>query len=139
PPIEHPRSSPQRYYSTTVGRGEQMVSPGLALSRDASGLPRASPRPFIVRQTSQHRYCGFARAAFRAAVEQYPKVRIRLRNRALVMEKRAAAVSAAAPGLLIGYAARRKREKRQPFRSPRLICLRARRQARRIPAAILLR
>jgi hypothetical protein len=27
-----------------------------------------------------------ARAAFRAAVEQYPKARIRLRNRALVME-----------------------------------------------------
>jgi len=27
------------------------------------------------------------RAAFRAAVEQYPKVRIRLRNRALVMEE----------------------------------------------------
>ena len=47
-----------------------------------------------------------ARAAFRAAVEQYPKVRIRLRNRALVMEeykpdeKGAAAVSAAAPGCL---------------------------------------
>ena len=28
-----------------------------------------------------------ARAAFRAAVEQYPKTRIRLRNRALVMEE----------------------------------------------------
>jgi hypothetical protein len=28
-----------------------------------------------------------ARAAFRAAVEQYPKARIRLRNRALVMEE----------------------------------------------------
>jgi hypothetical protein len=28
-----------------------------------------------------------ARAAFRAAVEQYPKSRIRLRNRALVMEE----------------------------------------------------
>ena len=27
-----------------------------------------------------------AKAAFRAAVEQYPKMRIRLRNRALVME-----------------------------------------------------
>jgi hypothetical protein len=27
------------------------------------------------------------RAAFRAAVEQYPKARIRLRNRALVMEE----------------------------------------------------
>ena len=67
PPIEHPRSSPQRYYSTTVDRDEQMVSPGLALSRDASGLPRASPRGSC------------------AAVEQYPKVRIRLRNRALVM------------------------------------------------------
>jgi hypothetical protein len=28
-----------------------------------------------------------ARAAFKAAVEQYPNVRIRLRNRALVMEE----------------------------------------------------
>jgi hypothetical protein len=28
-----------------------------------------------------------ARAAFQAAVEQYPKARIRLRNRALVMEE----------------------------------------------------
>jgi len=28
-----------------------------------------------------------ARAAFRATVEQYPKARIRLRNRALVMEE----------------------------------------------------
>jgi hypothetical protein len=28
-----------------------------------------------------------ARAAFRAAVEQYPKARIRLRNRVLVMEE----------------------------------------------------
>jgi hypothetical protein len=28
-----------------------------------------------------------ARAAFRAAVEQYPKARIRLRNRALVMQE----------------------------------------------------
>jgi hypothetical protein len=28
-----------------------------------------------------------ARATFRAAVEQYPKARIRLRNRALVMEE----------------------------------------------------
>jgi hypothetical protein len=28
-----------------------------------------------------------ARAAFRAAVEQYPKSRIRLRNRALVMQE----------------------------------------------------
>ena len=56
PPIEHPRSSPQRYYSTTVDRDEQMVSPGLALSRDASGLSRASLRPFIMRRPSQHRY-----------------------------------------------------------------------------------
>ena len=68
-----------------------------------------------------------------------------LRNRALVMEehkpdeKKAAAVNAAALGCLCGYAARREREKRQPLRSPRLICLRARRQARRIPCAILLR
>jgi hypothetical protein len=28
-----------------------------------------------------------ARAAFRAAVEQYPKSRIRLRNRALIVEE----------------------------------------------------
>jgi hypothetical protein len=55
------------------------------------------------------------------------------------MKKGAAAVTAAAHRLLSGYAARRERENCQPFRSPRLICLRALRQARRIPCAILLR
>ncbi len=49
---------------------------------------------------SDHHHCGgairviayldhpiIAQAAFRSAVEQYPKARIRLRNRALVMEE----------------------------------------------------
>ena len=34
-----------------------------------------------------------ARAAFRSAVEQYPKARIRLRNRALIMEEHCAAAA----------------------------------------------
>src|SRR5262245_47758319 len=71
------------------------------------------------------------RAFIRVLSSQRPNKRtprIRLRNRALVNEehkpdeKRGRSGDCGGPRLLSGYAARREREKRQPFRSPRLIC-----------------
>jgi hypothetical protein len=47
-----------------------------------------SPRGELVRVMVYADHPIIARKAFQAAVEQYPKTRIRLRNRALVMEER---------------------------------------------------
>jgi hypothetical protein len=46
-----------------------------------------SPAGELVRMMAYLDHPIIARVAFRATVEQYPKARIRLRNRALVMEE----------------------------------------------------
>ena len=59
----------------------------LALEDYRFRVEELSPAGELIRVIAYLDHPIIARAAFQAAVEQYPKVRIRLRNRALVMEE----------------------------------------------------
>jgi hypothetical protein len=61
------------------------LSSRMALEDYPFRVEEMSPRGELVRVLVYADHPIIARKAFEAAVEQYPKIRIRLRNRALVM------------------------------------------------------